>query len=127
MTSRLTRSILIPSAVVLTTAVACAGGGPAQAHTSVKSARPAAGTTAKTSITLVAVIFNGDVRSARITVTGPGGKVVSKSTRRDPRNDQRFQAGLRSRLKPGRYTAVWGMTAADGHRQSGRWSFRLER
>lgn len=108
-------------------ALAASGAGPADAHTSVKSTRPAAGATAKTSITLVAVIFTGDVRSARVTVTGPGGKVVSKSTSRDPRDDHRFQTGLKTGLKPGRYKAAWGITAADGHRQSGSWSFRLER
>lgn len=120
---------LLRPLVVAALAVAAGAGTalPAGAHTSVQSLRPAAGSTVKPSITVAAVIFSGDVRSARITVTGPGGKVVSKSTRRDPRNDRRFQTSLRSGLKTGAYSAVWSATAADGHRQSGSWSFRVKR
>jgi copper resistance protein C len=132
MNARLFRStrllVAAATAAALSAAVlAGTGAGPADAHTSVKSSRPAAGTTAKTNITVVAVIFNGDVRSAKVTVKGPGGTVVSKSTARDPRDDHRFQTALKRGLKPGAYTAAWGITAADGHRQSGSWSFRLER
>lgn len=119
------RSSLVLGTVAATGALALAGGQVADAHTSVKSARPAAGATAKTNITLVAVIFEGDVRSARLTVVGPGKKVVSKGTVRDPRNDRRFQTTLKRGLRPGNYRAAWAISAADGHRQSGSWTFKL--
>lgn len=98
---------------------------PAAAHTGIKSKRP--GSTAKTNITLVAVIFNDEVRSAGLTVTAPGGKKVSKGTVRDPRNDKRFQTNLTGGLKPGKYKVVARWTATDGHKQTTNWTFTLKK
>ena len=95
------------------------------AHTSVKSKRPPAGGKAKTNITLVAAVFSGSVRSARLTVTGPGNKTVSKGTKRDPRQPKRFQANLASGLKAGTYKVKCSWTATDGHKQTTTWSFSL--
>lgn len=95
------------------------------AHTSVKSKRPAEGATAKTDITLVAAVFSGSVRTARLIVTGPGGKTVSKGTRRDPRQPKRFQANLVGGLKAGSYKVKATWTATDGHTQNASWGFKL--
>ncbi|MBJ7470343.1 MAG: copper resistance protein CopC [Solirubrobacteraceae bacterium] len=99
----------------------------AAAHTSVESVRPKAGSTAKTNITIVAMVFEGDTRSNKITVKGPGGTVISKATKRDPRNDRRYQTALATPVKPGKYTASWRMTAADGHKQKGSWTFTVKK
>lgn len=98
---------------------------PAAAHTGIKSKRP--GSTAKTNITLVAVIFNDEVRSAGLTVSAPGGKKVSKGTVRDPRNEKRFQTNLTAGLKPGKYKVVARWTATDGHKQTASWTFTLKK
>jgi copper resistance protein C len=121
------RRVLLAAALTATAgALAIPGPRAADAHTSVKSARPAAGSTSKTTISVVAVIFNGEVRSASIAVKGPDRKTVSKKTVRDPRNDHRFQTSLKRGLKAGAYRATWTITAADGHRQTGTWTFRLK-
>lgn len=112
---------LTAAAVAITPATFAAG--PAAAHTGIKSKRP--GSTAKTNITLVAVVFNDDVRSAGLTVTAPGGKKVSKGTVRDPRNPKRFQANLTGGLRAGTYKVVARWTATDGHKQTTSWTFKL--
>lgn len=112
-------------AAALGTSAAAIAPSPAAAHTGIKSKRP--GATAKTNITLVAVIFNDDVRSAGLTVTAPGGKKVSKGTVRDPRDDRRFQTNLTGGLKPGKYKVVARWTATDGHKQSSSWTFTLKK
>ncbi|MDO9357318.1 MAG: copper resistance protein CopC [Solirubrobacteraceae bacterium] len=98
---------------------------PAAAHTNVKSVRPSKGGTVKTDITLVAVIFDGSVRTARAIVTGPSGKVVSSGTRRDPRNAKRFQANLKGKATPGTYKVALSWTASDGHKQTYGWTFKV--
>lgn len=110
-------------ALALAATAATALPAPASAHTGIKSKRP--GATAKTNITLVAVIFDGKVRTAGLTVTAPGGKKVSKGTVRDPRDPKRFQTGLTGGLKAGKYKVVARWTATDGHKQTERWTFTL--
>lgn len=99
----------------------------ATAHTAIKSTRPGSGSTVKQNITVVAVIFDGDVRKARLVVTGPGGKSYVGSTARDPRNARRFQAKLNRKAKPGSYKVRTIWTAADGHPQQSTWSFKVKR
>ena len=100
------------------------GPAPSQAHTSVQSQTPAPGRTTKTSLRLVSVVIAG-ADSARITVTGPGGKTVSGATKRNTKFKQRFQTTLRSGLKAGSYRATVKYTGGDGHKQSATWTFRL--
>lgn len=99
----------------------------AAAHTSVESERPKGGSTVKTDITVVAMVFAGDTRSNKITVKSSGGSVISKATKRDPRDKHRYQAKLATPVKPGKYTASWRMTAADGHKQKGSWTFTVKK
>ena len=54
-----------------------------------------------------------------------GVKKSKGSGGRDPRNIARLKASMKSGLKAGRYTARWTIKAADGHEQSGSFSFRL--
>jgi methionine-rich copper-binding protein CopC len=95
------------------------------AHVNVKSRSPGKGATASTSIGSASVTFKGPIRSGSLRVVGPGGRVVSTGSGRDPRNITRVRAGLKSSLRSGRYRARYSIVAADGHRQRGSWRFRL--
>jgi methionine-rich copper-binding protein CopC len=98
----------------------------AQAHTEVAKVKPSG--SAKTSIRTVSVSFTGLIRSGSIRVVGPGGKVYSAGRGgRDPRNVNRLVVPLKRSLKAGTYKAKWKAVAADGHEQSGSFSFRLRR
>jgi copper resistance protein C len=99
----------------------------ADAHTEVASTSPSAGTTASTSVRSVTVTFTGQIRSGTLTVKR-GGTTVSKGRGgQDPRNVKRLRVALKSGLKSGTYTARWTATAADGHHQTGSFTFRLKR
>jgi copper resistance protein C len=112
---------------VLASALALGGAATASAHTEVKSTTPASGATARTTLSRVTVTFTGALRSGTLRVVGPGGKVVSASGGRDPRNTSRLLAGLKGSLKPGSYTARWTVVAADGHKQKGSFRFKLRK
>lgn len=100
--------------------------GNAKAHTQVAKVKPSG--SAKTSIRTVVVTFTGVIRGGSIRVTGPRGRVVSSGRGgRDPRDVTRLVVPLKRGLKAGRYKASWKIVAADGHRQSGSFSFRLRR
>ncbi len=113
---------------ILAAVLALGGAAVAIAHTDVKSTSPAKGAVAKTSISRVTVTFDGTLRRGTLRVTGPGGTVVSKGAGgRDPRNITRLLASLKGGLKAGSYKSSWTIVAADGHRQSGSFRFRLKR
>ena len=124
--NRIHRSTIV--AALVAGAVAAGPAGDAIAHTKVKSTYPARGSTAKRSITRVIVTFTQQIRSGTISVTGPGGRVVSSGRGgRDPRNVRRLLVGLRGGKSAGRYTARWTILASDGHTQRGSFTFRLAR
>jgi methionine-rich copper-binding protein CopC len=99
----------------------------ADAHTEVASTSPSSGRTASTSVLAVSVTFTGQIRRGTITVTRSGTTVSRGRGGQDPRNVKRVKVGLRSGLQPGRYVARWTAVAADGHRQSGSFTFRLRK
>lgn len=101
--------------------------GIAQAHASVSGTYPAKSVRAKSSIDVVKVAFSGPLRSGTITVRGPRGVVSVGRGGRDPRKISRLIVPLRRGLAAGRYRASWTAVAADGHRQSGSFLFRLVR
>jgi methionine-rich copper-binding protein CopC len=110
-------------AAAVTSGVAAAA---AFAHTELKSTYPAKGKTASIRIGSVSATFSGTIRGGSIKVTGPGESTVSSgSGGRDPRNVKRLKVPLKSALKAGRYKASWTMKAADGHTQTGSFSFKL--
>jgi len=120
----------LPSAALLATATLGLAGalqGVADAHVQVVSTTPSAGATAKASLPAVKVVFNGPIRSGTLRVTGPAGRTASTGAGgRDPRNIKRLMVALRRGLHSGSYTARWSAVAADGHRQSGSFTFRLK-
>jgi methionine-rich copper-binding protein CopC len=125
MRTRHSRAALLAAATV---ALSAAAGGIAQAHVSVVSTTPSAGSAVKRTLSAVKVTFSGPIRTGTLRVTGPGGKLASKgSGGRDPRNLKRLMVALRGGLAAGTYTARWSATAADGHAQQGSFSFRLKR
>ena len=114
---------------ILTTAAAisAATATTAFAHVEVKSTSPGKGKTASTRLAKVTVTFTGSIRKGTLKVTGPGRKTASKgSGGRDPRNISRLAVSLKSGLKAGSYKATWSITAADGHKQTGSFTFKLK-
>jgi methionine-rich copper-binding protein CopC len=97
------------------------------AHVEYKSSSPGKGKTASTRITTVTVTFTGSIRKGTLKVTGPGAKTVSDgSGGRDPRKISRLRVPLKSGLKAGSYKATWSITAADGHAETGSFTFKLK-
>ena len=98
----------------------------AYAHVGVASRSPRPGATVPKTLRSVKITFTGSIRSGTLKVYNARGVKVSNGTGgRDPRNIRRLVTSLKSGLKAGRYTAKWTCTAADGHRESGYWRFRL--
>jgi methionine-rich copper-binding protein CopC len=96
------------------------------AHTELKSTRPARGGSAGTGLRSVTATFNQAIRSGTLKVKRKGGSKVSLAGGgRDPRKISRLKASLKPGLKAGRYKTRWSIKAADGHEQSGSFSFRL--
>ena len=96
------------------------------AHTELTSTSPARGGSAGTGIRSVTATFNQAIRGGTLKVKRRGGSKVSLgSGGRDPRKISRLKASLKPGLKAGRYKARWSIEAADGHEQSGSFSFRL--
>ena len=105
------------SAVTATTAFA---------HVEFVSSSPGKGKTASTHITTVTATFSGPIQKGTLKVTGPGGTVSKGSGGRDPRKISRVRVSLKSSLKAGSYKATWKITAADGHKESGSFTFKLK-
>lgn len=115
------------SAAALATIASLALATAAQAHTEVASTSPRNGRTASTATRSVTVTFTGQIRRGTLSVSRAGRKVSRGSGGVDPRSVKRLRVALGSRLKAGRYVARWSIVAADGHRQSGTFRFRLAR
>jgi methionine-rich copper-binding protein CopC len=121
---RSNRLIAALAAAAVTSGVAAAA---ALAHTELKSTYPAKGKSASVRIGSVSATFSATIRGGSIKVTGPGGSTASSGAGgRDPRNVKRLKVPLKSGLKAGSYTAKWTMKAADGHTQTGTFSFKLK-
>ena len=99
----------------------------ADAHTQVASTSPSSSRGASTGVRVVTVTFTGQIRSGTLTVRRGGTTVSASRGGQDPRDVRRLRVGLRSGLKPGRYTANWTIKAVDGHTQRGTFAFRLRK
>ncbi len=112
--------------LAVSAAAALAMAAPALAHTEVESTSPKAGGKASTSISKVTVTFGEAIRSGTLKVTDPDGRTVSQGDGgRDPRKVTRLRVGLKGSLAKGRYKVKWSANAADGHRQTGSFHFKL--
>ena len=117
-----------PGFIALIAALVLAFGATAAwAHVTVTSTSPGKGTTVKKTLKTVKVTFSGTIRSGTLKVYGPkGGKVSIGNGGRDATNIRRLKTTLKSGLKAGKYTAKWTETAADGHKKSGSFTFKLK-
>jgi methionine-rich copper-binding protein CopC len=113
--------------VAVAALVAAVAAETASAHVRVVSRSPAANGTATTSLRTVKIRFSGPLRSGTLKVFRNGRKVSVGNGGRDPRNIRRLVTTMNRNLSTGWYTAKWTIVAADGHRQSGSWRFRLRR
>ena len=115
-------------AVLVATAAASLGLAPAAlAHVELEKTSPKAHSTVKAP-SAVRMTFSGPIRSASLTVTGPGSRTASSGHGgRDPRNIARALVPLKSGLAAGRYTVKAKVTAADGHRETFTYWFKVKR
>jgi methionine-rich copper-binding protein CopC len=114
-------------ALAAAAAVSAVTAATAFAHVEVKSTYPGKGKTVSKNVSSVSVTFSGAIRKGTLKVTGPGGKAASNgSGGRDPRKVSRLRTSMKSGLSAGTYKAKWTMTAADGHTQSGTFTFKVK-
>ena len=112
-------------ALATAAAVSAVTAATAFAHVEYKSSYPAKGKTASKNISTVSVTFTGALRKGTLKVTGPGGTASKGSGGRDPRKISRLRTSLKSGLKAGTYRATWRITSADGHSETGSFTFKL--
>lgn len=113
------------AAVALASATLAAGGGAvAFAHTEEVSEDPANGSKVGTNTSKATITFGEQIKSGKLVVRGPKG-VVSRTSRVSTTNVKKLYATLKRPLAKGRYRATWNVTAADGHKQEGSWTFRV--
>jgi len=119
----MTRIFVAAAAVAVSLALAPA----ALAHVELEKTSPKAHSTVKAP-PAVRLTFSGPIRSASLTVTGPGRKTASSGHGgRDPRNINRAAVSLKSGLAAGRYTVKANVTAADGHKETFTFWFTIKR
>jgi methionine-rich copper-binding protein CopC len=121
------RRRLATGTVAALAATAAFGAPAALAHVELKSTTPKAKSTVKAPSS-VRLTFTGPIRSGTVTVTGPRGATASSGKGgRDPRNINRLLVALRSSLKAGKYTVKAKAVAADGHRETFTYWFKIKR
>ena len=96
--------------------------GPATAHNTLVSSKPAEQETMAATPGSVVLTFTEPVlgMGARVVVTGPGGEVQQGPPRMV---DTTVTQDLRGDAAAGSYTVDWRVTSADGHPISGRYTF----
>jgi copper resistance protein C len=119
----MTRIVVFAAAAAASLALAPA----ALAHVELEKTSPKAHSTVKAPSS-VSLTFSGPIRRASLTVTGPRSKSASKGHGgRDPRNINRALVSLKSGLAAGKYTVKANVTAADGHKETFTFWFKVKR
>jgi methionine-rich copper-binding protein CopC len=100
--------------------------GLAWAHAKVKSVSPRKNATVHHSVRAVRVTFEESVITGLIAIKTASGRAVTLERTGLKPSDHAILQGIPKRpLGPGRYTVDWRARADDGHRETGRWSFRV--
>jgi methionine-rich copper-binding protein CopC len=99
--------------------------GSALAHTEPVAFSPKKGATLSTAPQRVTITFGAEILGGSIVVR-TGGRVVSKGpSGKDPKNVRRLRVSLKRGLGSGRYLVRWTVKAADGHSETGSYTFRV--
>jgi copper resistance protein C len=121
------RARLAAGTIASLVAIAVFGAPAALAHVELKSTTPKAKSTVSAP-SAVRLTFTGPIRSGTVSVKGPGGTTASSGKGgRDPRNINRLLVTLRSGLKAGKYTVKASVVAADGHKETFTFWFKIKR
>ena len=97
------------------------------AHAGVKSTSPAKGATVKALPAFVTITFSepiGSVTSVRVLDAKGKDHVVTAGL--NPRNAAQVMAKTKASA-PGTYTAKWAITADDGHKETGTFTFKVKK
>jgi methionine-rich copper-binding protein CopC len=93
-------------------------------HAKVDKRVPASGASLSSGPKTVYVAFTAQVRpGAKLTVKRGSTTVIRGKN--DPRNVKRVIGKSSRRLAKGTYRVTWSATYLDGHKESGKWSFRV--
>ena len=103
--------------------ILCSVAAPASAHTELRSASPAKGSTVS-SPTEIVLTFNDPVRLPQVVVTDAAGDRKVQGAARAV--DNKVTQTVSDTLQPGTYTVGWRIVASDGHPLSGTYSFTVE-
>jgi methionine-rich copper-binding protein CopC len=99
----------------------------ATSHTGVVSTSPKKGAKLAKPPKAVTVTFSQEIRGGSIVVRRAGTVVSLGSGGKDPRDVRRLRVVLKNGLGAGLYKVRWRVEAADGHEQSGGFSFMVKR
>lgn len=93
-------------------------------HAEVDKRVPASGASLSSGPKTVYVGFTAQIRpGAKLTVKRGSTTVIRGKN--DPRNVKRVIGRSSKRLARGTYRVTWSATYLDGHRETGKWSFRV--
>ncbi|MEJ2686667.1 MAG: copper resistance protein CopC [Gammaproteobacteria bacterium] len=98
------------------------------AHAFPEKSAPKVGATVASAPKRVRIWFDGDLNTlfSKVTVTGPGGKHVSKGHGHVSASNPRLLEVVLEPLPPGRYWVHWSVVARDGHHTEGKYPFTVK-
>jgi methionine-rich copper-binding protein CopC len=95
------------------------------AHTGIVATSPKAGARLEKVPKHVSITFSQEILRGTIVVRRAGVMVSRRVGGKDPSNVRRLRVAMKNGLGTGRFVVRWTITAADGHEQSGSFSFRV--
>jgi methionine-rich copper-binding protein CopC len=120
------RARLAAGTIATSLTLAAFGAPAALAHVELKSSTPKGKSTVRKPSS-VKLTFTGPIRSGTVTVKSSGGSsATSGKGGRDPRNINRLTVPLKSGLKAGKYTVKASIVAADGHKETFTFWFKIK-
>ncbi len=116
----------LPAIFAIVAVLALLMAGPLHAHAVLKSASPAAGSTAKTAPTEVALTFSEKLepKFSSIVVQDAKGTAVQSGKAQGGNDSTELRVPLKP-LAPGIYKVTWRVLSVDTHRRQGSYTFRV--